>query len=59
MIHSRDTAEDTLEIVKEYMKKICRQDHSLFFYSKEIAAEYLKMGLYLSIGSVLTQKCKS
>ena len=42
MIHSRDAAEDTLEIVKEY--------------SKEIAAEYLKMGLYLGIGGVLTFK---
>ena len=46
MIHSRDAAEDTLEIVKEYMKK----DMSggiihCFSYSKEIAAEYLKMGL--------------
>ena len=50
MIHSRDAAEDTLEIVKEYMKK----DMSggiihCFSYSKEIAAEYLKMGLYLGI----------
>ena len=58
MIHSRDAAEDTLEIVKEYMKK----DMSggiihCFSYSKEIAAEYLKMGLYLGIGGVL-QKCK-
>ena len=57
MIHSRDAAEDTLEIVKEYMKK----DMSggiihCFFYSNEIAAEYLKMGLYLGIGGVLTFK---
>lgn len=26
MIHSRDAAEDTLEIVKEYMKKICSEE---------------------------------
>lgn len=26
MIHSRDAAEDTLEIVKEYMKKICPEE---------------------------------
>ena len=57
MIHSRDAAEDTLEIVREYMKK----DMSggiihCFSYSKEIAAEYLKMGLYLGIGGVLTFK---
>jgi TatD family hydrolase len=57
MIHSRDAAEDTLEIVKEYMKK----DMSggiihCFSYSREIAAEYLKMGLYLGIGGVVTFK---
>ena len=57
MIHSREAAKDTLDIVKEYMKK----DMSggiihCFSYSKEIAAEYLKMGLYLGIGGVLTFK---
>ena len=57
MIHSRDAAEDTLEIVKEYMKK----DMSggiihCFSYSREIAAEYLNMGLYLGIGGVVTFK---
>ena len=46
-----------VEIVKEYMKK----DMSggiihCFSYSKGIAAEYLKMGLYLGIGGVLTFK---
>ena len=57
MIHSRDAAEDTLEIVKEYMKKICPEESfTCFSYSKEIAAEYLKMGLYLGIGGVLTFK---
>ena len=49
--------QDTLEIVREYIKK----DMSggiihCFSYSKEIAAEYLKMGLYLGIGGVLTFK---
>ena len=57
MIHSRDAAEDTLNIVRDYMKK----DMSggiihCFSYSKEIAAEYLKMGLSLGIGGVLTFK---
>ena len=57
MIHSRDAAEDTLEIVKEYMKK----DMSggiihCFSYSKEIAAEYLKMGLYLALAACLLSK---
>ena len=57
MIHSRDAAEDTLEIVKEYMKKdMFGGIIHCFSYSKEIAAEYLKMGLYLGIGGVLTFK---
>ena len=56
MIHSRDAAEDTLEIVKEYMKKDMSGIIHCFSYSKEIAAEYLKMGLYLGIGGVLTFK---
>ena len=57
MIHSRDAAEDTLEIVKEYMKKdMFGGIIHCFSYSKEIAAEYLKMGLYLGIGGVVTFK---
>ena len=57
MIHSRDAADDTLNIVRDYMKK----DMSggiihCFSYSPEIAAEYLKMGLYLGIGGVVTFK---
>ena len=57
MIHSRDAAEDTLEIVKEYLKKdMLGGIIHCVSYSKEIAAEYLKMGLYLGIGGVLTFK---
>ena len=57
MIHSRDAAEDTLNIVRDYMKKDMSGGiiHCVT-YSKEIAAEYLKMGLYLGIGGVLTFK---
>ena len=43
MIHSRDAAEDTLEIVKEYMKKdMFGGIIHCFSYSKEIAAEYFQ-----------------
>ena len=57
MIHSRDAAKDTLEIVKSYMQggMYCGIIHC-FSYSKEIAAQYLKMGLYLGIGGVVTFK---
>ena len=57
MIHSRDAAEDTLEIVKGYMQGgMYSGIIHCFSYSKEIAAQYLKMGLYLGIGGVVTFK---
>lgn len=57
MIHSRDAAEDTLEIVKSYMQgSMYGGIIHCFSYSKEIAAQYLKMGLYLGIGGVVTFK---
>ncbi len=57
MIHSRDAAEDTLEIVKAYMQEGMHGGIiHCFSYSKEIAAQYLKMGLYLGIGGVVTFK---
>ena len=57
MIHSRDAAEDTLNIVKEYMQDgMYGGVIHCFSYSKEIAREYLNMGLYLGIGGVVTFK---
>ena len=57
MIHSRDAAKDTLEIVKSYMQGgMYGGIIHCFSYSKEIAAQYLKMGLYLGIGGVVTFK---
>lgn len=55
IIHSREAAEDTLTIVKEYMQGgMYGGIIHCFSYSKEIAAEYLKMGLYLGSGGVVT-----
>lgn len=57
MIHSRDAAEDTLNIVREYMQEgMYGGIIHCFSYSCEIAAEYLNMGLYLGIGGVVTFK---
>lgn len=57
MIHSRDAAEDTLNIVREYMADgMYGGIIHCFSYGKEIAGEYLRMGLYLGIGGVLTFK---
>ena len=55
MVHSRDAAEDTLSIVREYVQKgMYGGIIHCFSYSVEIAREYLKMGLYLGIGGVVT-----
>ena len=55
MIHSREAAEDTLNIVREYMKGgMYGGIIHCFSYSKEIAREYLNMGLSLGIGGVVT-----
>lgn len=56
VIHSRDAAKDTLDIMKaEGAKDIGGVIHC-FSYGKEIAREYLTMGYYLGIGGVLTFK---
>ncbi|MDO5135865.1 MAG: TatD family hydrolase [Eubacteriales bacterium] len=57
MIHSREAAEDTLRIVREYMEKgMYGGIIHCFSYSPQIAAEYVKLGLYLGIGGVVTFK---
>lgn len=57
MIHSREAAEDTLNIVREYVKGgMYGGIIHCFSYGKEIAREYLHMGLYLGIGGVVTFK---
>lgn len=57
MVHSRDAAEDTLAIVREYAAGgMYGGIIHCFSYSKEIAREYLNMGLYLGIGGVVTFK---
>ena len=57
MIHSRDAAKDTLDIVKEYMHEgMYGGIIHCFSYGKEMAEQYLNMGLYLGIGGVVTFK---
>lgn len=56
IIHSRDAAADTLQVMKD-----CRAGEiggviHCFSYTKEMAREYLNMGMYLGIGGVLTFK---
>lgn len=53
IIHSREAAEDTLEIMKEYAVGLHGVIHC-FSYSKELAKEYVKMGFHIGIGGVVT-----
>lgn len=55
IIHSREAAADTLEIMKEHAVGLRGVIHC-FSYSKELANEYLKMGFYIGIGGVVTFK---
>lgn len=73
IIHSRDAAEDTMDMLKEFcygagsstLKAPTIRPRAVlhcYSYSPEQAAEYLKMGLMFGIGGVVTfknaRKCK-
>ena len=61
-IHSRDAAEDTMNIVcdmynrEKQAGRALRADLHCYSYSPEQAAEYAKMGLYFGVGGVITFK---
>lgn len=54
VIHSRDAAKDTLDIMKEEKCGEIGGVIHCFSYGVEMAREYLQMGFYLGIGGVLT-----
>lgn len=54
-IHSRDAAEDTFQIIKEHGKGLTGIIHC-YSGSKEMAAEYVKLGFYIGVGGVVTFK---
>lgn len=56
IIHSRDAAKDTLDILKDFQKDLAGGVIHCFSYTKEIAREYLNMNYYFGIGGVLTFK---
>jgi len=56
VVHSRDAAKDTLDIMRvEYGKEYPAYIHC-FSYPKEIAREFLNMGCMIGIGGVVTFK---
>ena len=54
IIHSRDAAADTFDIMKEMQGRLCGGVIHCFSYSTEIAREYIKMGYYIGVGGVVT-----
>ena len=57
IIHNRDATADTLQLVKEHINsQSLRGVIHCFSGSAEVAQEWLKMGMYLGIGGVLTFK---
>lgn len=55
IIHSREAAADTFEIMKEHAAGMKAVIHC-YSYSPEMAREYVKMGYYIGVGGVVTFK---
>lgn len=55
IIHSRDAAADTFEIMKQHAVGMKAVIHC-YSYSVEMAREYVKMGYYIGVGGVVTFK---
>jgi len=56
IIHSRDAAADTLEIMKAHNAGEIGGVVHCFSYGVEMAREYLDMGMYIGVGGVVTFK---
>lgn len=54
IIHSREAAKDTLDIMKNLRAQEMGGVIHCYSYTKEIAREYLDMGYYFGIGGVIT-----
>lgn len=55
IIHSREAAADTMDIMRKYASGMQAVIHC-YSYSAEMAKEYVKMGYYIGIGGVVTFK---
>lgn len=54
IIHSREAAKDTAEILKEHKTQATGGVMHCYSYSKEMAREFLDMGFFIGIGGVVT-----
>lgn len=55
IIHSREAAADTMDIMKQHASDMKAVIHC-YSYSAEMAKEYVKMGYYIGVGGVVTFK---
>ena len=56
IIHSRDAAADTMQVMKEHHAEEIPGVIHCYSYSKELAQEFIKMGYYIGVGGVVTFK---
>lgn len=56
IIHSRDAAKDTMDIMRSYDLKDIGGVVHCYSYSLEMAREYVEMGMHIGIGGVVTYK---
>ena len=56
IVHSRDTAEQTMTLIRETEAYECGGVIHCYSYSPELAKEYVKMGFYIGVGGVVTFK---
>lgn len=56
IIHSRDAAEDTIQVMKDINAEEIPGVIHCYSYSKEMAREFVKMGYYIGVGGVVTFK---
>ncbi len=56
IIHSRDAADDTMQVMKEHKAQEIPGVIHCYSYSKELAREFVKMGYFIGVGGVVTFK---
>lgn len=56
IIHSRDAAEDTMQVMKEHKAQEIPGVIHCYSYSRELAGEFVKMGYFIGVGGVVTFK---
>ncbi len=56
IVHSRDAAADTMQVMKEQHAEEVSGVIHCYSYSKEMALEYIRMGYYIGVGGVVTFK---